>query len=92
MQKKYAVALFAILSEAYLIRRQGLRGGATDDEVFAAVYPHNLHVRKQGEKLFGIGHHLDCERALCCAEHKISLNPTLLYHNLCDSVLTRFPY
>jgi hypothetical protein len=37
MQKKYAVALFAILSEAYLIRRQGLRGGATDDEVFAAL-------------------------------------------------------
>jgi hypothetical protein len=37
MQNKYAVALLAVLSEAYLIRREGLRGGATDEEVFASM-------------------------------------------------------
>src|SRR5690348_9449900 len=37
MQKKYVIALFAILSETYLIRRQGLRAGASDDEVFATL-------------------------------------------------------
>lgn len=37
MHKKYAVALLAMLTEAYLIRREGLRGGATDEEVFACM-------------------------------------------------------
>lgn len=37
MQNKYAIALVALLTEAYLIRREGLRGGATDEEVFASM-------------------------------------------------------
>jgi hypothetical protein len=37
MQNKYAIALLAVLTEAYLIKREGLRGGATDEEVFASM-------------------------------------------------------